>query len=408
MTDLAKSRGRTSIWLCKKMADSELIDPLSRDLVGSSGRGGNQGGKPNNQRKARYMSKSYIHICGDQNGTETDIIPPTMKSVNPSLLLLLASFVVFCFSATTLLGQPLNNGDLVIAEGESNIVITGGAGRVGWFRDGQAQPNIRDYSGSLPYCVFRLDSKLYVCERGGVRVLGPNFEDLGRFGPDLGSVIVSSIVFDRTGNSYWAVGDNILKVDAGGQLVSQFQANSTSGVWQLDLASDQCTLVFTQIVGQVGRYDVCLGSRLTDLTTALPPAGRGNIRILPDGTVLVPANGINSPTTDGAIYRVDTSGQVLQTFDTPGAADWDAVAVGSSGTTLWAHAFRDLYEFDLSSGTLIRGPISTQYRANAMLVAGEFRAASETAAIPMTSRSTLAFLFVVLALIALTRITSAV
>ncbi len=325
-----------------------------------------------------------------------------MNLIKKTLLIwLLAVLAVTCMP-TSVTGQSLlRTGDLVIAEAAAPVI----GGRLSWFRDGRELLEIKLYPpNEQPYCVYALDSKVYVCERGGVRIFGPTFEDVGRFGPDLGFSIVTSIAFDRNRNSYWVVaGPKILKVAPDGRLLRTFDQDIPAELWQIDLAGDQCTLYFTRIFGQVGRFDVCTGTRLPDLTTSLPVWGARNVRIVPDGTVLAAGND-SGTAPDGVLYRLDGAGQIIQTYDTPDSREWTAVAVDPSGRTFWAQASFGLYQFDLNSGQILRGPVRAQDLANAMSVVGERRAAIDPANIPTLGQWMLMLLAIVLAAAAFVRL----
>lgn len=102
------------------------------------------------------------------------------------------------------------------------------------------------------------------------------------------------------------------------------------GASQIELLSDQCTLLYTLGAddpegSRVRRMNICTDTAESDFATLLPGQYAGAIRQMADGTVIV-ANGT-------AILRFSADGSLLQSFEFPGVTH---VALTPDGTAFWA------------------------------------------------------------------------
>src|SRR5713226_49838 len=141
-----------------------------------------------------------------------------------------------------------------------------------------------------------------------------------------------SIVFDRNGNAYVGAvaGDNhIRKFDPLGNPVGQFVvATERVGTDWIDLAADQCTIFYTSEGLNVKQFNVSNNTQLINFNTApLPGQSAFALRILPDGGVLV------ADTT--LIARLNSSGQVVQTYTASGESCWFALNLDPDGKSFW-------------------------------------------------------------------------
>lgn len=155
-----------------------------------------------------------------------------------------------------------------------------------------------------------------------------------------------SILFDLSGNLYvGTLGSGLQRIDATTGAV--LQTYSTGRVDWIDLAADQTTMLFTTEAQTVFRFDLTTDSFLTDFA-ALPGPGEGfALRILSDGGVLV---------ADGdEIKRLNSSGTVIQTYDTSGNDSWFALNLDPDGTTFWSGDFSsaDVVRFDIATGAVV-------------------------------------------------------
>jgi PKD repeat protein len=155
-----------------------------------------------------------------------------------------------------------------------------------------------------------------------------------------------SIVFDGAGDAY--VGETgcshaLLKFDSYGNLLASFQVTTeTEGSDWIDLAADQCTILYTSQGTSVFRFNACTNQQEPTLTTSLN-TGLG-LRILPDGGALV-ANKQD-------IVRLDSGGRVITRYNSPGESCWVSLTVDPDGESFWAvdYCSSDIVRFEIASG----------------------------------------------------------
>src|SRR5437762_5613150 len=165
-----------------------------------------------------------------------------------------------------------------------------------------------------------------------------------------------SVVFDAAGNFY--VGDDcdedVPKYNAAGVLQQKFEpAIEARGSDWIDLAADQCTLLYTSAGTTIKRFNVCTNTQLADFATGLPGSAAFALRILPNGDVLV--------ADSDAIRRLNSLGATVQTYDAPGEDSWSALSLDANATSFWAGNFSssNFYRFNLATGAIELGPINT-------------------------------------------------
>jgi len=192
-------------------------------------------------------------------------------------------------------------------------------------------------------------------------------------------------------------GPGIMRFDPSGAYLGTISNDHASE--SIDLAADQCTLFY---VGnfRVGKMNVCTQQVFPPLV-ALPSLA-GDIRILPDGSILV--------TTFGPMRRYSQTGILLATYGS------NVVGVGLdldprfawiiSGVLKPSVTEFTLSRIDLASGNAVTGPVtigSTQigdFLPRGLAVYGEPRAALAVA-IPLLGVRELALLAIALAALGL-------
>ena len=155
-----------------------------------------------------------------------------------------------------------------------------------------------------------------------------------------------SIVFDGAGNAY--VGETgcshaLLKFDSYGNLLASFPVTTeTEGSDWIDLAADQCTILYTSQGTSVFRFNACTNQQGPTLTTSLN-TGLG-LRILPDGGALI-ANKQD-------IVRLDSGGRFITRYNSPGQSCWVSLTLDPDGKSFWAvdYCSSDIVRFDITSG----------------------------------------------------------
>lgn len=196
--------------------------------------------------------------------------------------------------------------------------------------------------------------------------IGGNF--LGAFISGL-SGAPESLAFDALGNLY--VGGpvmSVFKYDPAGNFLASFGTGRSD--W-IDLAADQCTIIYTDEGVVIKRFNVCTNTPLPNFATL--PGGAFALRIRPNGEVIVAAS--------GAAYQLDSTGAILQTYTIPGASLLFGMNLDPDNTTFWTG--------DLNTGVINRvniatGAIVTTYNSApftslaGLAVIGEIRVADPT------------------------------
>ena len=207
-----------------------------------------------------------------------------------------------------------------------------------------------DPSGNLYVAHWRADT---------AGVTGNTVEKFNNLGQSMGAVgngydcDPHTIAFDRAGVAY--VGQagcrkSVLKSVPGQPIPSElFPAVENQGIFWMDLANDGCTLFYTSIGPNVKRFDVCGGAQLPDFNTvALPGTFTHDLRVLPDGGVLV--------SNDTVIVRLDAGGAVAQTYSgIPGESTlWSGLDIVGDGTFWVANYYTStVYRIDLATSAIV-------------------------------------------------------
>lgn len=207
-------------------------------------------------------------------------------------------------------------------------------------------------AGLIVHMAFDGSGNLYVSSfRGGQIVKFDNTGTLvGTFASGI-DAFPMGLVFDMAGNLYVAVasGDrDVRKYSSTGTLLAQYDvAIEYWGATWVDLAADQKTLFYTSQGRKIRRYDVTTGTQLSDFAT-LPGSGYAEaLRLLPGGGLLVADH--------GDIKRLDSSGNVIQTYDLEGHEYWYGLSLDPDGTSFWSGSQDKswLYKFDIAKGTVL-------------------------------------------------------
>ena len=172
----------------------------------------------------------------------------------------------------------------------------------------------------------------------------------GTFGTGYDYCSPHAIVFDRLGTAY--VGQAgctgaIVKFAAGQPPVAFPVTPENFGSFWIDLAADGCTMFYTSWGPNVKRFNVCTGNQLADFNVAALPGGETqDLRVLPDGGVLVSSGEV--------IVRLNALGILTQTYQIPGEPSlWAGLDLVGDGT-FWAGNYEssNVYRFDLATGAV--------------------------------------------------------
>jgi hypothetical protein len=116
----------------------------------------------------------------------------------------------------------------------------------------------------------------------------------------------------------------------------------------IDIDGTGCVIYYTSRSRNVLRYNVCAGQQTFNFNNALLPGGEAYaLRILPDGGVLVANSAV--------IARLNSTGDLVQTYDVPGEPDlWLGLDIVGDGT-FWTSNFlsSNVFRIDLATGAVI-------------------------------------------------------
>jgi hypothetical protein len=190
-----------------------------------------------------------------------------------------------------------------------------------------------------------------------------------------------SIAFDAAGNVYVGnVNSGIRQFASNGKFL---QTITSARVDWFDIAADQDTILYTQEGNDVKALSITSGP-LSNFTTGTATQAFA-LRILGDGGVLLAD--LNN------VKRYNSAGNVVQTYDQPGEDSWFSLNLDPNGTSFWAGDFNTshYYEFNISSGLLEAGPLSTGtavYTLFGICIFGELTNALPTATAPAGATNT--------------------
>src|SRR2546422_7927654 len=265
-----------------------------------------------------------------------------------------------------------------------DVFIPGFDGRVFWFLpNGTLNQVITGLEGRYSAgMAFDSSGRLYVTDpefytgNGTVKVFNTDGSFAGTFGSGYYRD-PASIVFDAAGNAYvgqFSGTGDILKFDSAGNLVDSFAVEVGNGINDIDLASDQCTLYYSDNF-TVKRYDVCTQTQLPNFSGG----GDYSVRILPDGRVLA---------VDGDIHLFNASGSLIKTYDIPyDGGCMFGISLDPDGRSFWAFSFGSAAhsKVDIETGEILAtlsGPGTPSWFnpcdtiIGAIAVFGELRAAT--------------------------------
>jgi RHS repeat-associated protein len=266
-----------------------------------------------------------------------------MKSKIFCAIITLLLTLCFALCALPACAIPYQVGDVFVAVSNGKVQHYNAAGILLETLD----TNLPSFTTGM---AFDSLGNLYVTNFGAgtVSKLNGNGGLIGIFGSGY-SGSPESILFDRNGNAYVGSvgGDNrIRKFDPlGNPLGSFIVATENVGSDWIELGPDQCTMFYTSEGPDIKRFNVCDNTQLSDFNAApLPNPTAFALRILPDGGVLV-AN-----TTE--IVRLDSTGQVVQTYNSPGQSCWFALNLDPDGKSFWSGDFcsSTVHKFDIQTG----------------------------------------------------------
>jgi streptogramin lyase len=187
-----------------------------------------------------------------------------------------------------------------------------------------------------------------------------------------------SCAVDHLDNIYFgnASSAKLLKFSPTGTLLNTYTLQTENrGTDWIDLAADQCTVLYTSEGSHIKRFNTCTNTQLTDFAT-LPASTCYAHRERPNGEAIVACS--------TNVYRVSAAGAVTQTYagTTLGnSIGLYAVNLDPDGTSFWTSDFSSgiVYRVDIASGTVLSQFASNQTSpAQGLAVVGEITVAQPT------------------------------
>lgn len=233
--------------------------------------------------------------------------------------------------------QTFQNGDVFVAVSNGQVQWRSSAGVL-------KQTLNTTQGGFTTGMAFDATNNLYVTNFSASSVSKFNSSGVlqGTFGS--GYSTPESIVFDLAGNVYVGnLNNGIRKYNSAGTFLG---TSFTGRVDFMDLATDQCTMLYTTEGTFIGRHNVCTNLAGTNFATSLGGSAYA-LRIRLNGEVLI-ANGIN-------IRRLSPTGTILQTYDVAGVDSWFALNLNPDGTSFWSADINtaNVYRIDIATGNVL-------------------------------------------------------
>lgn len=162
-----------------------------------------------------------------------------------------------------------------------------------------------------------------------------------------------SIVFNSAGDAFVGQPNSatIEEFDPAGNPITTFSVatgdGGTGGTDWIDLAADNCTMHYTDEGTSVKSFNVCTNTQDPDFATGLAGTAAFAHRILPSGGELVADN--------ADVVRLDTSGNVVQTYTFPGETNLFALNLDPDGTSFWTadSATGDVLHVNIADGAVL-------------------------------------------------------
>jgi hypothetical protein len=143
----------------------------------------------------------------------------------------------------------------------------------------------------------------------------------------------------------------LYEYNPGGTLTGTFPTvpdltGGTLGTDWVDLAENQCTVLYTGEGTTIKQYDVCKSAQLSDFAIGLPGPCY-EVRIRPDHQVVVACQ--------GEVDRLSASGALLQKYTILGTTQLFSLALDPDDSTFWTGDQGDgtIYHVDFTSGTVL-------------------------------------------------------
>jgi hypothetical protein len=250
-----------------------------------------------------------------------------------------------------LLAVPVKAGfgtaDVLVSDGSSGQVLefSQSGSAVRQLPSGQSDVSGSAFDGSGNFYATNFSANMVTkFDVNGVKV--------GAFGAGY-DAHPESVVFNSAGDAFVGEADGthkVLEFDPTGKMIASFtpEVDSRGTDW-IELAADQCTMLYTSEGTKVKSFNVCTNHQNSDLATGLPGAAAYELRIRPNGEILV--------ADSDAVIRLSSTGSMLQKYTVPGTpASLFALNLDPDGTSVWTADLTlggTVAKIDLASGKVV-------------------------------------------------------
>jgi hypothetical protein len=283
-----------------------------------------------------------------------------MRSISSSLCALLLAVAACSGNDPTPTGQDDYNVNVGTSFSRGDIFVSLKTGAVDWFNaDGTTLRGVLTgtAAGHAEGMGFDAAGNLYVAHwcGDGSCTTGDTIEKFNQTGSLMGTFgkgyfcNPTSLDFDsNSGNVFVGQADctgNVLEFASNGNSLGSFAvAPENRGSMWMALAGDGCTVLYTSQGTDVLQFNTCANVQLQNFNTAPLPDIGNQVRLMDDGGVLVATNSV--------IVRLDSDGNVAQTYTPAGPALWFGLALSLDGKSFLAANFgsSDVVTVDLATG----------------------------------------------------------
>jgi RHS repeat-associated protein len=253
------------------------------------------------------------------------------------------------------------SGDVFAGDNSGNYQV--------FANDGASKETVNTGQGSTPSTGCALDSSgnLWATTFSANKVVEisgvdphPILKTLDVTAGDPSAADPESLSFDSSGNFYVGVADGdhqIQKYSSSGTFITAYSvATDQRGSDWTEISSDNHTLFYTSEGTRVLRYDTATNSQVADYAAGLPGSDAYAHRLLPPGD----GSGGMLVADSQVVVRLDSSGQVVQTYKIPGEELLFALNLDPDGQSFWTAGLDtgNIYKINIATGAIEEGPIT--------------------------------------------------
>lgn len=229
---------------------------------------------------------------------------------------------------------------------------------------GNSQMKVFDQAGTLKQTLTATGANaafndgMCVDGAGNVYQTGLNSGNVSKYGANgilvnatyiTGVTRVESCLFNQAGEMFLGIasGSRIEKYNVSGPtgtLVATYPT-ATATDW-IELAANQCTMLYTNESPTVRRHDVCTNTAMADLTTIVGASNLFAMRFLTTGEIM--AAGGNG------VYKLSATGTVIQSYPKPAGGDLIfALNLDPDGVSFWTGSITTgaVYKYNIATVT---------------------------------------------------------